>query len=67
MSVFAYPSQLWHTDEAAEYFQCHPKTIQCWCRRGQLPAIKVGLRWFVVVDKVRELFGAEIPDWPRNN
>jgi excisionase family DNA binding protein len=61
MSVYnrlsVYPPQLWHTDEAAEYFQVHMKTIQGWCRKKKLPAKKVGRCWYVIGDRVHEMFG----------
>ena len=29
-------------DEVARYLRVHPMTVQRWCRRGDLPAAKLG-------------------------
>lgn len=32
-------------DEAADILRCHPETVKRLCRRGELPAIKIGRQW----------------------
>ena len=36
---------LWTVDEVAEYLRIKPTTVRAMCRRGALPAIKVGKAW----------------------
>jgi excisionase family DNA binding protein len=36
---------LWTVDEVALYLRVKPSTVRAMCRRGELPAIKVGRVW----------------------
>jgi excisionase family DNA binding protein len=36
---------LWTVDEVAAYLRIKPTTVRAMCRRGDLPAIKVGKAW----------------------
>lgn len=53
----ATPPELWTTRQAAEYLGFGRKAVDALCQRGELPAVKVGGRWFIVVPKLIEKFG----------
>jgi excisionase family DNA binding protein len=36
---------LWTVEDLAEYLKLQPETIRSMCRRGELPAIKLGKVW----------------------
>lgn len=42
-------------DQVAELFQVHRETVRIWLRKGTLPGQRVGKRWFVSEDDVREV------------
>ena len=42
-------------DEVAEYLKIKPSTVRAMCRRGELPAIKVGRIWRVNQYQLNEM------------
>lgn len=55
---------LWTVEEVAAYLRLKPTTVRAMCRRGDLPAVKVGKSWRfhkVLLDKqINDLDNLEI-------
>lgn len=40
----------------AEFLNCHPSHVRAMCKKGDLPAVRIGDRWFVPTAKLAALF-----------
>lgn len=42
------------TAQAAQYLDCHPKTVRTLCRQGELRAVKLGSEWRIPTEALDE-------------
>jgi excisionase family DNA binding protein len=54
------PPQLWDTQKTAEYLGFTLATVDAMLRRGYLPGVKVGNRWFVPVARLAAIFDERV-------
>ena len=48
------PDRLFTTDEVAEYFCVHVRTIYRWIEEGRLDAVKVGHRYLISANVIQD-------------
>lgn len=46
------------TTQAAQYLDCHPKTVRQLCQRGEIRAIKLGSEWRIPTEALDEFVHA---------
>jgi excisionase family DNA binding protein len=52
--------------EAAAQLKIHPKTVEAYCRRGRIPATKIGRVWRIPEESLRGFFHYEPSSSPVN-
>lgn len=48
------------SDVAAE-LGCTERTVRNWCKAGEIQAVRIGRRWYVLADELDDRLSAEIP------
>lgn len=46
-------------EKAAELMHVSEQTVRAACRRGELPGVHVGRRWYISAEKLRHLLQGE--------
>ena len=54
MTVLA--SRLVSTEDVAALLDCTVATVNRKCRKGDLPGVKFGHRWYINADRLEEMF-----------
>ena len=52
--------KIYGTPELAEFFGVKEKTIWEWCKKGKLPAFKIGKEWKVRVSDLNRVISGKI-------
>jgi len=52
--------KIYGVEELAKFFRVSKKTIWEWCKRGKLPAFKIGKEWKVRVSDLNRIINRKI-------
>lgn len=52
--------KIYGTDELRRFFGVSKKTIWAWCKRGKLPAFKIGKDWKVRVSDLNRIINQKV-------
>jgi len=52
--------KVYDAEQLAKFFGVTAETIQEWCRRGKLPAFKIGKEWKVRVADLRKMIDRKV-------
>ncbi len=45
--------------QAAEYLSCNPKTVRDFCRQGKIHAIKLGSKWRIPKETLKDFINGK--------
>jgi len=52
--------KIYDTEDLAKFFGVSKKTIWAWCKRGKLPAFKIGKDWKVRVSDLNRVIAGKV-------
>ena len=52
--------KIYGVDELAKFFRVSKKTIWEWCKKGKLPAFKIGKEWKIRVSDLNKIINRKI-------
>ena len=57
--LFSKYGPVMRTADVAEVLHCHPSHVRALCKKGELPAVRIGDRWVIPVHKMVDLLDGE--------
>lgn len=51
---------IYDTEKLAKFFGVTKQTVQDWCKRGKLPAFKIGKEWKIRVADLRKVIDQKV-------